>query len=136
MTVKEFQRLKALMMMTTSAQDGEALNALRLANAMLVKDNRNWEEVLDQLVTVTTEAKLEEQKRAAAPGAMSKSPEEIEEALTYMLDHLRPGSSFLTFIQSLHAQWEAKSYLTQRQIEVLFNAYEKQSGGESGWKRV
>jgi hypothetical protein len=136
MTLKEFERLKAFMMMTTSSNDGEALNALRMANALIAKDNRNWQEVLEQLVSVTSEAKYEAQRAAAQPRAMSRTPDEINAALEFMLDALPPSSSFRSFMESLHAQWEARQYLTERQIEVLFNSYDKQSAGKAGWKSV
>jgi hypothetical protein len=44
----DFEKLTKLMMMTTSNQDGEALNALRMANKILLQEKKNWADVLQK----------------------------------------------------------------------------------------
>ncbi len=41
------QKLTKLMMLTTSDQDGEALSAIRMANALLKRAGKNWQEILE-----------------------------------------------------------------------------------------
>jgi hypothetical protein len=47
-------RLIKLLNMTTSENDGEALNAIRLANKELEKEKTTWKAVLGRTITTTT----------------------------------------------------------------------------------
>lgn len=42
---ESMERLSRLLAMTTSNHDGEALNAIRMANALLKKQGRTWDEI-------------------------------------------------------------------------------------------
>lgn len=42
----DMQRLIKILSITTSTHDGEALNAIRMANAMLKEHGKRWEEVI------------------------------------------------------------------------------------------
>jgi hypothetical protein len=134
MDLKDFALLKKFMMMTTSSQDGEALAAIRKSNAILAKDNRNWQEVLDQVVSVSAAASGT--TSAAPPGPMSKTPEEIQNALQFLLDKLQPGNTFRDFVLSLEEQFTNRAFLSQRQIEVLFKAYDRHAPKGAGWANV
>ena len=46
MTEQERSKLKKLMALTTSENDGEALNALRAANRILARNDLSWEDLL------------------------------------------------------------------------------------------
>ncbi len=46
MDSKTIDRLLKLLALTTSEADGEALNAIRMANALLKKNNLQWADIL------------------------------------------------------------------------------------------
>lgn len=106
-----------LMLMTTSSHDGECLNAIRMANAMLAHDNINWREFIEGTVPVGTNYRSKNFKRYDGP--------EIDEWFDYLLQRVRKNHSFYTFLESVHNDYEKKGWLTERQYEVIKNAYMK-----------
>jgi hypothetical protein len=132
MKLSEFNKLKKLMMMTTSSNDGECLNALRLANGMLMAENVNWDEVLDRSVTVVHD----EPTPATVTPAPGLDGAEITQAFNIVYGS-RMGDSFRTFIDSLHSQWETRGSLTQKQITALYNAARRLDPNfAAGWTPV
>lgn len=114
MTLKEFDRFRKLMALTTSDHDPEALAALRQANKVLSTNKITWDDVFKKLVSVEGEEAPDEPSAA-------RSGDGIEEAFVVVRKSLRPGS-FADFIDSLEEQWHEKGYLTPNQREALFKA--------------
>lgn len=114
MKLADFNKLQKLMAMTASDNDGEALNALRAANAILKKYDITWERVFKRLVTVEIEEAPSEPPSSAARDI----------ALEAALDKALKSSSggFRDFLLSLQAQWHEKGWLSPAQREAVFKA--------------
>ena len=108
-TTKEFQTLKKMMDLTFSQNDGEALNAMRAANALLAKHDLNWKSVLERVVSVDVEAAPYE-----PPAERTQTQRAIDDAFEALRDDWSP------FIASLYDQWEKKQWLSQPQRAALF----------------
>jgi hypothetical protein len=107
-----FERFIKLMMMTTSSHDNEALSALRMANAELASLNRNWEEILRGKVKVETPSK-------SAPTGKKFDGPDINPMFERAFNRCKPNSSFYEFLESIHAWWETKGFLTEAQYNAL-----------------
>lgn len=122
MKLADFQRLKKLMGLTFSEADGEALNALRAANRLLVAERLTWERVLDR--TVQVGADVEPAETAPTDGLSA----EVDAAFETVLD--TAGGSFRTFVLDLHEQWTRHHHLSPNQLAALFRARDRvRSGG-------
>jgi len=93
-------RLVKLVMMTTSNHDGEALNAIRMANSLLAANKLNWSDIL-----LGGEEELS-----------------IGDLLKKAKANCNPDSSFMEFLESLEMFWLTRGYLSARQFEVLRKA--------------
>lgn len=73
---KELSILIKLLKMTTSSHDHEALNAMRLANAQVLKLGTDWEDLLYGKVTLVADpfTSIPEVKPATASGVGQASP--------------------------------------------------------------
>lgn len=130
-----------LMMMTTSENDGEALNALRMANAQLAAANINWEEFLTLVGTTNTSVA---EKSAPPPRSSNRSkapwedddeesfsdvgrnakghytdPDDINRLFELAFRKTPQGSGFRRFLDSVHEWWEANEFLTEKQYEAV-----------------
>lgn len=128
MKLATFNRLAKMMALTFSESDGEALNAIRAANKILIEGELTWDNVFKRLVTVEMDLYEADMQDSQPPPAPHKTTQEkdgrIEEALDLVLATTQEGS-FRDMIQSYHTQWEAKSFLSAKQKEVLFNAADR-----------
>lgn len=133
----DLKRLIAVMGMTGSVGDGEALNAVRLANRMLKAAGKNWSDVLSHAqmdIRVsggsTPDYRTPPSKRKA--GAYGRAaprrrhePDKgrnVGDDIGTMLGDLssrRHDMSTMMFLASLSEQWERKSYLTDAQYDAL-----------------
>ncbi len=122
MILEKFEKFIKIMKLTQSDQDGEALNALRMANTILVEANVSWEELLRAKVAVTSSVAAQ-----AVPqtGKHYTNKEEIEEMLKGVLSGMATGSSFYSFIKSLDDWWTEKGWLTEKQYNALRKSYER-----------
>lgn len=127
----KFTRLIQLMMLTTSDSDGEALVALRKANAMLAEQNMNWEELLRAKVKFArTEAGAdaaggrERGTRDRSDRTQRASDDEINEWFEVLLREVHPDAPFREFVESVHSFYEQRGYLTPKQESAIRRAYE------------
>jgi hypothetical protein len=115
-----------LMMMTTSTHDNEALNALRMANAMLASANLNWEEYLGGPKEHRSERNPPWDEDTPQPRQRryerTNSDDNIDRMFETAFAKVRPGSSFRTTIENIHTWWEEKGFLTQKQFETIQKA--------------
>jgi hypothetical protein len=125
-----------LMAMTTSSFDHEALTALRKANAMLVRDNLNWQEAIERkVVDLKSKAKPAKPKPTTKNKPDSKKPssergkhdnaEEINRMFDALLKKVSPKSSFYEFVTDVHSWWEYRGYLTSAQYVAIKKSYER-----------
>lgn len=129
-----------LMLMTTSPHDGEALNAIRKANAILAEANVNWAEFLAAVETT----------KAAAPDQSYRTPpsqrrhKNDDNAFTNVggggsgekfndpavIDPLfekafaKSSGSFSGFLESVFDWWTEKGFLTEKQFYAIKRAAE------------
>lgn len=127
-TVKEFNKLSKMMGLTMSDQDGEALNAIRLANKVLKDNKLTWDDVFKRLITVDVE-EVESEPETVQPSAQAQS-NEINRAFDTVMGTADMTSDFGSFIQSLHDQWTGKGWLSVAQREALFNAVKRAKNRE------
>lgn len=138
MPLAELVMFKKIMGMTFSDQDGEALNAIRKANAMLAKHKLDWYDVLGRAVNGAADGPTMTARQApphAQPGpqtaeAPKAQPNKlpIEEQIRRAFDELRGNlhGSFETFINSLETQFLDKGDLSIDQRRALFKAVTNQ----------
>jgi hypothetical protein len=118
MKLSEFNKLKKLMMMTTSDNDQEVLTAVRSANRILAAHNYNWDSTFGKLV------KVEDGYPDFDEGPSRDENAIIREAFDEV-EASDPKGSFANFIASLREQFEKKNYLTVNQKEALFSARDR-----------
>lgn len=119
--LSELSLLKKFMGMTTSPHDGEALTAMRKANAILAKYKLAWSDVLSRTV------EIRQQVYHTDPGPAGSTPEEmsIPTQIRMAFDELRGvqmSPSFRSYIDSLEKDFIRKHYLSPDQRAPLFKA--------------
>ncbi len=116
----DLDKLVKVMGYTTSPNDGEAINAIRIANGILDGANITWEQFIAQKTIV-----IQEVVSRTVPDLTStkgKDPQ-IEQMLSACLKGIN-SSSGLKFIQSLAEWYKAKGFLTQKQKDALERWYD------------
>ena len=109
-----------LMELTTSSYDGEALNALRKANAELFKYNLTWNQFLSNKQIIITNP-IQNQPKPDIDLKLEKH-KQTERMLSTCLQCIHSESG-LEFIRSLKKQFDSSGYLTDRQLEALCKWY-------------
>lgn len=133
------QRLIKLMMMTTSTNDGEALTAVRKANAMLKVEGSDWSKFLSSPSSIGLDRRPQQPPprppmkptgRGTTDTHKYPPPKDrfTDNDIPRMLQSLMRDTKgdFRNLIESLYQQWNDKHYLTERQYEVVINAYERE----------
>jgi hypothetical protein len=124
------EMLTKLMMMTTSSHDGEALNAIRMANQMLSKHKLSWQDVT-KTIRVPPKPKeeptiSERAARAARAGRETHksrvSATEIRRMFAYLRKNLEKGP-YRDFIAGIHEDWRKFHKLTDGQLKGLEKVY-------------
>lgn len=135
------KRLIQFMGMTFSNGDGEALTALRKANALLTAEGMSWSDILSApppLVVVprgfgsTSSFRTPPSKRGsygskphrkrANPDQGRNEGSDIQEMLSELAAKKHDMHTMM-FIASLNDHWERMSYLTDPQYGALKNLY-------------
>jgi len=120
METKKFEKFIKLMGLTTSSNEGEALNAIRKANFLLAEANLAWDEFLRGKAKISGTNSKDD-----IPKKRFENADEINKMFQGVTHNLRTGTSFYDFVQNLHQWWERKGYLTQKQYEALRKSYER-----------
>jgi hypothetical protein len=138
----DIERLTKLMRMTESAHDGEALNALRLANKILRDANLHWGDVLtpkrndnSHLVPPSKRPGFNKKPNGAAYGRRAERSRydggkgrhedpEIEDWFD-RLDQRQHSLDFRMFLSSVRGFWERHGYLTDNQYDAVKRAVER-----------
>jgi len=122
MQAQKFEKFIKLMMMTTSPNDGECLNAARRANSMLAEANLDWDDFLRGKAKIITSTASTQTNYS---GKKYQNSAEIEAMLNNVLETSKRGTSFYGFLESLSNWWEANGFLTEKQYNALRKTYER-----------
>ena len=110
MTGEKVVKIEKLLNLTTSDSDGESLNAIRTANAILKKENKTWGDLLHPVVV--------QEPRHTSP----QQPTDFE-----MLQFLKGcdlgTSGTRQFVDSLWHFYKRRGYLTTKQLTALQDIY-------------
>jgi len=113
MKLTDFNRLKKIMELASSPVDGEALNAIRKANELLVREGLTWTRVLDRSIQIISTFETS----AEGDGVDLDEADDIDSQLERALNNA--SGDFRNVILSFEEQWTEKHYLSPRQREVL-----------------
>lgn len=110
------ERLVKLLNLTTSENDGEALNAIRAANNLIRKNGLRWDVLLLQ----------------DTPPPPARSMDYDGPTIQDMIDLIRSRITEdfdETFLNSVERQYKRRGRLTDNQIRALQNIYDTYVGG-------
>ena len=113
----ELEKFIKIMSLTQSDQDGECLNAIRMANALLKKNNIQWEEII--------KPRSNTQKESPRPSKTRRDEENDSESINvrYMINYCLQRKPYSKFLQAMSVFYNDKGFLTERQQEVLTSIY-------------
>ena len=116
-----------LMMMTTSPHDGEALTAIRKANAILASANVNWEEFLKALTSSSPQSSSskvadDEFEDVGRRSGKHDDEKEINRLFARAFSNTPKNSGFRNFLDSVYEWWEEKGFLTEKQYQAIKRA--------------
>lgn len=116
-------RLIKLLNLTTSPEDGEALSAVRFANALLAKEGKTWEQVLNSSGPSIGDIFSHTWRPPANPyvNPALRDREKIMRMFDAVLYSVK--SSAREFIESLHEQFLDRGSLSQKQYDALEKFY-------------
>lgn len=123
-SLTDLSKLKKMMAMTTSSQEGEQLNAIRMANKILKDNGLTWEDIFSRTVNVAQTIIMEEPVIETEDKSNA-----IQESFNYL--RARQLGDFRKFITSLEEQWEDQAYLSKEQRVALFNAVRREQAREA-----
>jgi hypothetical protein len=145
----DIRRLTQIMGMTDSAGDGEALNAVRLANKMLKAEGKTWADVIrGPPLTVKTERAPDfrtppSQRRGTARYGRAQSQARHEDGIRHddseietwisELGTRRLDMSTMMLVASIREQWEKKGWVTTPQRDALLGLLRRNDWRE-GWR--
>lgn len=134
----DMKRFIAIMGMTGSAGDGEALNAVRKANEMLRAAGKTWSDVLSAPTAAafgTPDYRTPPSRRGTGSYGKPHRPTRRSEEERIRSDDIEPmlselgakrhDVSTLMFVASLREFWEREGYLTQSQYEHVKRVYDQ-----------
>lgn len=129
-SLADLTQLRKLMGMTGSDADGEALNALRMANRLLKKSDLSWADILDRCVTASAangSGYTTSTMRAGADDGFDeeRGEDNLDETIQNAFDELRGvmlSPSFRAFVDDVERKWNQTGYLTPGQRAPILKA--------------
>lgn len=126
-------RLVKLLGMTTSEHDGEALNAMRMANDLIKAAGKTWEEVLTagNVVNITLQRRQPAAEAYEAPAEDWSPPHLTDKVLIdamFRAIYAQPRSDneeFWQWVDSVHQQWLDRKRLTPGQYQAVRRCYSR-----------
>jgi hypothetical protein len=115
-----------LLNLTRSDSDGEALSAIRKANALIDACDSSWIKLLGITPQTILNKNKPYQKTAPPPQETVKKRYEGEE-VEWMLEEIPPDTGS-TFLKSLVTWYNEKHFLTLKQYNALRDWYEGEHG--------
>lgn len=123
-------RLVKLLAMTTSDNDGEALNALRMANKMLAAEKMTWEQVLavqGSNISITLQRRpmteSYDTREVWVPPHLKDKPVIEQMFRTIYAKTGAADTGFKEWLDSVHGWWEKNGSITQGQYQALRRSY-------------
>jgi len=144
-------KLVRIMRMTESSSDGEALNALRLANRMLKAEGKTWEDIIGARVGAAnplspdyrqppSQRRTGDTSRWGKPQSQERPTENkakvYDENIASMLNALserRHDVSTLMFLASIREFYEKNDFLTQAQYDAIKRMHARGPTGGFRW---
>lgn len=119
--------------MTTSENDGEALNAMRMANKLLTAEKATWEEVLASraapsfTMTVTRRDAPAPYKAEDGGWIAPHLKDKVIIDLMFRTIYSQPRSNeeFFQWVDSVHNRWQTHGNVTQAQYAALQRSYQR-----------
>lgn len=145
------ERLLKLLRLTESDADGEALNAVRMANRMLKSAGKSWDEVLIGVTTPSASARsygspdyrTPPSKRGPRTYGRAEPPKKRAEPKKIYDDNIGDYLKALTerrhdmgtvmFLASLTEFYQENGYLTEPQYEAIVRMHDAKPG-QSRWR--
>lgn len=124
-------RLLKLLALTTSDNDGEALNAMRKANAYIRSWDKTWEDVLTTERVVNISLRTPQQDVYKGDDADWDPPHLRDKVVIdtmFRAIYAQPRSDnheFWNFMDSVHQQWLNKKRLTAGQFNAVRRCYSR-----------
>lgn len=126
-------RLAKLLAMTTSDNDGEALNAVRMANAMIRSADKTWDQVLQTETVINISMarsqpserpyNAEDDKDWVPPAHLT---DKIMIPAMFRAIYNQPrtdNEEFWQWLDSVHQQWIDRQRLTPKQYQGVRRTY-------------
>lgn len=127
---KDLNKLKKLMMLTTSHYDNEALTALRKAQLILSRADYTWEDLLSDRPMATRDVDEDEEDidEEVLKDYFSRraSEDDMSNKLNSLLIRVR-SPSFRQFVLSVAQQYMEKGFLSEAQRQAISDAYRRQN---------
>lgn len=145
----DWDRLGKLMRMTESDSDGEALNALRMANRLLTESGLNWSDVMAMVRQASRVPRstvvVEERKRGTArygAKADQRRPEDTRRhdgadinVMFASVSGKRHDMLTMTMLAAFRDHWDRHNYLTGAQYDTLKQMYSNANReGRTTWQ--
>lgn len=111
----DIAKLAKLMELSASPIDGEALNAIRMANKMLLEHNISWSQFISEKTLIIQEVQQIVTK--------TKPDVDVEKMLTECIINIYSPTG-LAFVRSLNDFYKTKGFLTPKQKEALKKWYD------------
>lgn len=126
----DYKKFAAIMQRTLSDADGEALVAIRMANAMLAKANMNWQELISNDFEIPEDKLIAEIKPAngsAFPPLFEQARQSDLEQIfaTIMAEEENLTKNNIEFTQSVLNYYNRKGRVTIKQYGVLVKLYQQ-----------
>jgi hypothetical protein len=118
--VPDYTMFLKLLNLTTSPFDHEALSAIRMANAVLARNNHTWEDLLQGKVVMIEPPEEPKPRTTRGDGFGTRHYDgaEINAYFDTLLNSPSTGS-FRDWVESVHDWWEKKGFLTEAQYNSL-----------------
>ena len=113
----DYKMFLKLMSLTTSEFNGEALNAIRMANSVLARTNQTWEDLLKGKIVMI--APPSDDTKTTRSSVRHQNANEINGYFETLFNRGSRLGTFRTWVNSVHEWWEEKGFLTDAQYQTL-----------------
>lgn len=117
MTPEDRSKVIKLLGMTGSDHSGEVLNAIRMANAHLVKNNMTWAQFCGA-------APMSSRPATPHKPSFDEMFGDREQMFDVVLKASR-GTGFHTMMADIYNQWQRTGRMSEKQDDTLHNAYQR-----------
>jgi hypothetical protein len=115
------EKIAKLLNLTSSDNDGEALNAIRIANQILKKNGLDWPTLIEEDKPIRYQAK----EPPVTPAPMKVhivDEDDVHEIIDFIKDNAWEDFDY-SFVDSIEKNFEEYHRLTRRQMNALKKVY-------------